>query len=64
MRENAFAYSQYSLAGRSDPILGSIATQVAALTSLASSLSTLVERVEEDVWLDAIQIEEHLLFAY
>jgi hypothetical protein len=65
MRENAFAYSQYSLAGRSDPILGSVASQIAALTSLANSLSTLVERVEENVWLDAIQIiEDHLLFAY
>ncbi|TBY27434.1 hypothetical protein [Rhizobium leguminosarum] len=65
MREDAFAYSEYSLAGRSDPILGSIASQVAALTSLAAALSKLIEEIEEDVWLNAIQvIEEHLIFAY
>lgn len=65
MREDAFAYSEYSLGGKSDPILGSIATQVAALTSLVASLHELVAKVAEDIWLDAIQIiETHLLFAY
>lgn len=65
LRQNAFAYTEYSLATRQDPILGSIATQVAALVSLAEHLSTLVQAAEEDVWLHAIHvIEEHLLFAY
>ncbi|MBO9127932.1 MULTISPECIES: hypothetical protein [unclassified Rhizobium] len=65
LRATAFAYSSYSLMSRSDPILGSIASQVAALTSLAGSLATLTSRLDEDVWLEAVEIiEEHLLFAY
>ncbi|WP_374497312.1 hypothetical protein [Vogesella indigofera] len=65
LKENAFAYTEYSMASRQDPILGSIATQVAALVSLVENLSCLVERIQEDVWLDAIHvIEQHLLFAY
>lgn len=65
MRASAFAYSEYSLMGRSDPVLGSIASQVAALASLAGNLSALTSRLDEDVWLEAVEIiEKHLLFAY
>lgn len=65
MRASAFAYSEYSLMGRSDPILGSIASQVAALSSLAGNLAALTSRLDEDVWLEAVEIiEGHLLFAY
>lgn len=65
LKENAFAYVEYSMASRRDPILGSIVTQVTALVSLVVKLPCLIEHVQEDVWLDAIQvIEQHLLFAY
>jgi hypothetical protein len=65
MRASAFAYSEYSLMGRSDPVLGSIASQVAALASLAGNLASLTSRLDEDVWLEAVEIiEKHLLFAY
>lgn len=65
LKENAFAYIEYSTSSRRNPILGSIVTQVTALVALVEKLSYLVVRVEEDVWLDAIQIiEQHLMFAY
>ncbi|MFK0204729.1 hypothetical protein [Agrobacterium sp. NPDC090283] len=65
MRASAFAYSEYSLMGRSDPVLGSIASQVAGLASLAGNLAALTTRLDEDVWLEAVEIiEKHLLFAY
>lgn len=65
LKEDAFAYVEYSMAGRQDPILGSIPSQVAALVALVENLAELVERVQDDIWLDAIQIiEQHLLFAY
>lgn len=65
MRASAFAYSEYSLMGRSDPVLGSIASSVAALASLAGNLAALTTRLDEDVWLEAVEIiEKHLLFAY
>lgn len=65
MRASAFAFSEYSLMGRSDPLLGSIASQVAALASLAGKLASLTVRLDEHVWLEAVEIiEKHLLFAY
>ncbi|WP_313197186.1 hypothetical protein [Rhizobium sp.] len=65
IRASAFAYSEYSLMGRSDPVLGSIASQVAALASLAGELAAVTSRLDEDVWLEAVDIiEKHLLFAY
>ena len=65
MSANAFAYAEYSLMGRSDPVLGAIASQVAALASLAGNLASLTSRLDEDVWLEAVEIiEKHLLFAY
>ncbi|MER9337417.1 hypothetical protein NKJ06_26105 [Mesorhizobium sp. M0293] len=65
LEQDAFAYTEYSLAGRPNPILGAIASQIAALVSLSRNLVALIERAAEDVWLDAINvIERHLLVAY
>lgn len=65
LEQDAFAYTEYSLAGRPNSILGAIASQIAALVSLSRNLVALIERAAEDVWLDAINvIERHLLVAY
>lgn len=65
LRTSAFAYSEYSLMGRSDPVLGSVASQVGALTTLTGNLTALTIRLDEDIWLEAIEIiEKQLLFAY
>ncbi|TPK93190.1 MULTISPECIES: hypothetical protein [unclassified Mesorhizobium] len=65
LEQDAFAYTEYSLAGRPNPILGAIASQIAALVSLSWNLVAIIEHAADDIWLDAINlIERHLLVAY
>lgn len=65
LREDAWAYTAYSGADESDPILGALASQTTALVVLIEKLSALDRRLNDFFWLEATNlIETHLLFAY
>jgi len=65
LREDAWAYTVYSGADASDPILGALASQTTALVVLIEKLSALDRRLNDFFWLEATNlIETHLLFAY
>ncbi|WP_312403766.1 hypothetical protein [Rhizobium sp.] len=64
LRREVFAYTAYTGANALDPMLGSIASQGAALMNLAQSLSELNQRLDDDFWFEASSvIENHLVLA-
>ena len=65
MRSDAFAYAHYSGGKAADPMLGAIATQTVALFGLVQSLELLMERLADDIWMEAAAvIENQLVTAY
>lgn len=65
MRSDAFAYAHYSGGKAADPMLGAIATQTVALFGLVQALEPLMERLADDIWMEAAAvIESQLVTAY
>lgn len=65
LRQAAWAYDAYVTQGITDPLLGAVASQRSAFTTLALRLSTLAKSMSEKTWLYAASvIEEQLLVAY
>jgi hypothetical protein len=65
LRKAAWAYDAYVTQGMADPLLGAVAAQKAAFTTLALRLSNLSTSMSERTWLYAASvIEEQLLVAY
>jgi hypothetical protein len=65
LKRNAFAYDSYVLQGDPDPLLGALAAQAAAFSTMALRLARLSENFGQRTWLHAAEvIKDQLAVAY